>query len=84
MGHDRCCGRELGHQSAVSVLDYKREDPADRLSKQLGAQMQTLAEAQDQRTDRLIEAFQTLLSKQSVEDRNAFVEAEEGNRTFER
>jgi hypothetical protein len=46
-------------QAGSSVLDYNREDPAARLSKYLGAQMQTLSEAQDQRTNRLIEAFQT-------------------------
>jgi hypothetical protein len=61
--------------AVFSVLNYVGEEPADRLTEQLGAQMQTLSEAQDHRTERLIAAFQALLAKQSAEDRNTFVEA---------
>jgi hypothetical protein len=58
--------------SAVfSVLNYFD----DRLNQQLGAHVQTLSEAQDQRMERLIAAFQEFLSKQSAEDRDALVEA---------
>jgi hypothetical protein len=61
----------LGITALFSVLGYFREDPADQLTQQIGA----LSEAQDQRTERLIAAFEARLSKQSAEDRKAFADA---------
>lgn len=48
---------------------------ANRMVTRFTDQVQTLTGVQDRRTERLIAEFQVLLSKQAVDDRNAYVEA---------